>query len=257
MIDAIGRGWRIVATALSFSLFGVGGVLLWLVVFPLLTLCVRNRIDRGRYARATIRFCFARFIGVMRALGVLTYEIRGAERLQRRGMLVLANHPTLIDVVFLVSLIADADCVVKSRLARNPFTRGAVRASGYICNDVGADLVEDCIASVRSGKNLIIFPEGTRTPPQGALPLQRGAANIAVRGGIDVTPVVIRCEPPTLAKGQKWYRIPSRRFHILVEVGEDFAVAPFLDGTTKALAARKLTHHLTEFFDRERASARA
>lgn len=257
MIEVIDRSWRIVATGLSFALFGLGGVLLWLLVFPLLSACVRDRAARGCYARAIIRSCFARFIATMRALGVLTYEIRGAERLQRRGMLVLANHPTLIDVVFLVSLIADADCVVKSRLARNPFTRGAVRASGYICNDSGADLVEDCIAAVRSGKNLVIFPEGTRTPVQGALPLQRGAANIAVRGGFDVTPVVIRCEPPTLAKGQKWYRIPSRRFHILVEVGEDFAVAPFLDGTTKALAARKLTLYLTEFFDRERASARA
>lgn len=257
MLDAVSRSWRVVATGVSFFVFGLGGLLLWVLVFPLWTLLARDPVSRGRHARAIIRFCFAGFIEVMRRLGVLTYEIRGAARLRRRGLLVLANHPTLIDVVFLVSLIPDADCVVKSRLARNPFTRGPIRATGYICNDAGPALIEDCIASVRSGKNLLIFPEGTRTPAMGSSSLLRGGANVAVRGEFDVTPVFIRCTPPTLSKGQKWYRIPPRRFHILVEVGEDLAVAPFLAGTTKALAARKLTQHLTDFFDRERASARA
>ena len=81
------------------------------------------------------------------------------ERLDRNGLLVLANHPTLVDVVLLVSRLPNADCVVKSRLANNPFTRGPVRATVYICNDNGAGLVDDCIASVRSGHNLLIFPE--------------------------------------------------------------------------------------------------
>lgn len=257
MIDLIGYGWRIVATGLSFFMFGLGGLLLWLLVFPLLALLVRKREVQGRWARAIIQTSFAGFIGLMHWLGVLTYDIRGAERLRRRGLLVLANHPTLIDVVFLVSLIPDADCVVKSKLLRNPFTRGAVLASGYICNDGGADLIAAGIASVRSGKNLIVFPEGSRTPSTGQRPLQRGAANIAVRGGLDITPVVIQCRPPTLAKGQKWYRVPPRRFHMSIHVGEDLAVAPFLAGTTAVMAARKLTHHLSNFFDRERANANA
>lgn len=248
--------WRIVATGLSFLCFGIGGVLLWLLVFPLLSLLVRDRQRRGRLARRLIGRAFASFVELMRFLGVLTYEIRGAEKLQRRGLLVLANHPTLIDVVFLVSLIPDADCVVKSRLARNPFTRGAIAATGYICNDSGAGLVEDCIASVRSGKNLIIFPEGTRTRPGGP-PLQRGAANIAVRGGLDITPVRISCTPPTLSKGQKWYLVPSRRFHMIIDVQDDLRVAPFLDGTSVPLAARRLTDHLTDYFDLEHPRASA
>jgi 1-acyl-sn-glycerol-3-phosphate acyltransferase len=232
----------------SFLSFGLGGVLLWLLVFPPLELFVREPGRRSRYARAIIHHSFAGHIGLMHRLGVLTYEIRGIERLQRNGLLILANHPTLIDVVFLVSLIPNADCVVKSRLARNPFTRGPVRATGYICNDNGAGLVDDCIASVRSGKNLVIFPEGTRTPRSGIGQLQRGAANIAVRGVLDITPVRLRCTPPTLSKGEKWYRVPSRRFHVVIEVCEDLPVAPFLRGNTEAIASRRLTEHLTAFF---------
>ena len=253
MRRALDRAWRLVATAISFAAFGVGGVLLRLLVFPPLRWCVRDPARRGELARGLIRRSFAGHRELMHRLGVLSYELVGLERLDRSGLLVLANHPTLIDVVFLVSLTPRADCVVKSRLARNPFTRGPVKATGYICNDSGAGLVEDCIRSVRAGRNLLVFPEGTRTPRGQALgPLQRGAANIAVRGRLDITPVLITCTPPTLGKGEKWYRVPSRRFHVRIEVLPDLPVAPFLgDGAPEALAARRLTTHLDHYFKSE------
>ena len=106
---------------------------------------------------------------------------------------------------------------------------------------------------MRSGRNLLIFPEGTRTPAGERLgPLQRGAANIAVRGRLDVTPVVIRCEPRTLGKGEKWYRVPPRRFHLWMDVLPDLPVSPFLeDGVTEPLAARRLTAALEDIFTGE------
>src|SRR5690606_11758513 len=107
------RAWRIVGTGASFAAFGIGGLLLGVLVFPLLQACVRDKDRRRRLARRVGQRSFAAHVELMRILGVLTYEIRGRERLQREGLLVLANHPTLIDVVFLVSLLPDADCVVK------------------------------------------------------------------------------------------------------------------------------------------------
>lgn len=253
MPERFNHAWRIVGTAISFAVFGLGGLLLGLLVFPLLRLFVRDPVRQGRIARALIRRSFAGHIGLMHRLGVLSYELHGLERLDRRGLLVLANHPTLIDVVFLVSLIPQADCVVKARLLANPFTRWPVKATGYICNHSGAGLVEDCIRTVHSGRNLVIFPEGTRTPRGELLgPLQRGAANIAVRGRTDVTPVLVTCQPRTLAKGEKWYRVPSRRFHVRIEVLPDIPVAPFLDGAaSEALAARHLSESLDHFFKTE------
>ncbi|GAB2502118.1 lysophospholipid acyltransferase family protein [Arenimonas alkanexedens] len=258
MGDRINYAWRVFGTALSFAVFGLGGALLGLVFFPLLRLLVRDPARLEPLARRLIQRSFAGHVWLMRTLGVMSWEIHGAERLQRRGLLVLANHPTLIDVVCLIGMIENADCVVKSRLASNPFTRGPLRAAGYIFNDNGPGLVQDCIDSVRSGKNLVIFPEGTRSPRGAALgPLQRGAANIAVRGALDVTPVLVQCYPPTLGKGEKWYRVPSRRFHIRIEVLPDIAVAPFTAGSAEALAARRLTDHLETTFKTELARAGA
>lgn len=258
MRERLSHLWRVAASAILFAAFGIGGLVLGVLVFPLLRLLVRDRQRQGRIARRLIQRSFAAHFGLMHRLGVLSFEIHGAERLDRRGLLVLANHPTLIDVVCLISMIPDADCVVKSRLANNPFTRGPLRATGYIFNDNGAGLIQDCIASVRSGKNLVIFPEGTRTPRDAPLgPLRRGAANIAIRGGLDVTPVLIQCSPRTLGKGEKWYRVPSRRFHMRIEVLPDISVAPFLAGSAEALAARRLTAHLGETFKTELARAGA
>ncbi|MBV2209030.1 MAG: 1-acyl-sn-glycerol-3-phosphate acyltransferase [Thermomonas sp.] len=243
------RFWRVLATGLSFLAFGIGGVLLGVLAFPLIDLFVLDRIVRRRWSRRLVQISFAFHFELMRRLGVLTYEVRGRERLARNGLLILANHPTLIDVVLLVSLLPNADCVVKSSLARNLFTRGPVRAAGYVCNDDSVGLIDDCIAAVRRGGNLVIFPEGTRSSRQGPLRLQRGAANIAIRGRLDITPIRLSCSPMTLGKGEQWYNVPLRRFHIIAEVGHDIAVAPYLDDARgEAMAARRLTEDLANYF---------
>ena len=253
MIERLGRAWRVCATALCFAIFGIGGLLLGVVVFPLLSLVPWSGARGQRICRAVIQYASRCFIWLMRAVGVLDYEVRHAERLRRTGLLIVANHPSLIDVVFLMALTRNANCVVKAALAHNPFTRGVVRSTGWIRNDSGgAAMVDDCIASLRAGNNLVIFPEGTRTRPGAPLQLQRGAANVAVRGDIALTPVVIRCEPPTLTKGEKWYRVPQRRPRFVIEVHPDVGVAQWVpDGLEAVQAVRRLNHSLSDYFSRE------
>ena len=252
MLDRISLYWRVFATGLSFIIFGLGGLLLRAAVFPMLNLFVRQRQRRIALSRTVIRGAFRSFVWLMQILGVLRYEIIGLQRLQREGLLILANHPTLIDTVFLMAFVKRADCIVKGKLWDNPFTRGPVRAAGYINNDAGVDLVAGCISSLQAGNNLIIFPEGTRTPADGEINLKRGAANIAVRGARDVTPVVIRCEPLTLGKGEKWWKVPPCAARFRIEVRDDIRIGSFIaDGTTEVMAARHLTEYLQSYFMKE------
>lgn len=246
---ALSRYWRVFATGLSFLVFGLGALLLGGLVFPALSAVVRRPEKRTTAARTLIRLAFRGYVDLMRMLGVLRYEVRGVEKLDRDGLLILANHPTLIDTVFLMAFVKNADCIVKGALWNNPFTRGPVRAAGYINNEGGAQLVDDCIASLRRGNNLIVFPEGTRTPGNGVISMKRGAANIAVRGARDMTPVLIRCEPATLGKGEKWWRVPSRRVLIRIDVQDDLALAALTEDTASdVMAARRLTEFLQDYF---------
>jgi 1-acyl-sn-glycerol-3-phosphate acyltransferase len=243
--------WRVFGTGLSFVAVGMGGVF----IFPLLNIVIRSRERRSVIARHVIRFTFRCIVGLMRVMGVFRYEISGLERLERHGLLILANHPTLIDIVFLIAFVKRAVCIVKSKLWRHPFTYATVRAAAYVRNDdYGVQLIEDCVAAVRRGGNLIIFPEGTRTPASGSITLKRGAANIAVRAQCNVTPVLIRCAPPMLVKGEKWWRLPACPSHFSIEVREDINIRPFIAAArSHSLAARYLTDYLEGYFTREQA----
>ena len=245
----IERLWRLLGTALSFTLFGLGGLLIRLVIFPLLTLVAQHRQRRAYLARLLIHQLFRAFVGVMRLFGIFTLEVKGAERLRRRGLLILANHPTLIDVVILMSLVRHADCVVKAGLRLNPFTRGPVTAADFVCNDHGPEIVHDCIAAIHRGSNMIIFPEGSRSIPGQPLHFQRGAANVAVRGGLAITPIRIDCSTTFLPKGKAWHSIPKSRPHITITVLDDISIDPFTRADPEpALAARHLTEFLEHYF---------
>lgn len=251
MARVLGRAWRVVATGLAFSLFGLGGVLLPPVAVPVIYLVSRDKEDRERRAKAFIHYTMRGFVEIMRGLGILTYSVDCPEDFNQPGRLILANHPTLIDVVFLLAFIKRADCVVKSSLWRNPFTRGPIRLAGYIANDDPEKVIEATVSSLERGNSLIIFPEGTRSTPGRALGFQRGAANIALRAGLPVTPVLIRCEPVTLTKNTPWYRVPPRRFHFAMAMQGEIEVRPFSEADNPSRAARRLTRYLQDYFTRE------
>lgn len=252
MFKAANHFWRIIATGVSFATFSLGGLALRVLVFPFLNIFVWEQERRTIVARNVIRFGFRSFVEFMRCLGILRYDLKGLELLNRHGLLILANHPTLIDIVFLMAFVKHAGCIVKSSLFVNPFMRGPIRSAGYIDNNSGPEMIEQCIAALEAGSNLIIFPEGTRTPNDGILSFKRGAANIAVRGRWKVTPVVIQCSPPTLRKGEKWWHVPERRFKFSMEVREDIDVRQVIEAAgNETIAARRLTEFLQDYFTKE------
>jgi 1-acyl-sn-glycerol-3-phosphate acyltransferase len=246
------RAWRTLATAFCFASFGLGGVLIGLIGFLGIRVVVSDAALRSRRARAFVHFAFRLFVWMMCTLRVLSVEVRGQDRLGREGLLVLANHPSLIDVVFLLSILPQANCVVKSHLLRNPFTRGPVEAAGYITNDQGEALISDCVATLKCGETLLLFPEGTRTRPGEPIRLLRGAAHIAVRARAPITPVVIRVNTPVLHKGAKWLRVPPRRPHFIIEAKDDIGVDEYIvRRRSLPLAARDLTMSLQSYFAAE------
>lgn len=246
----IHRWYRGLGTALSFTAFGIGGLFIGLFIAPLLSLCVREPERRHYLARCLIQRCFLAFINMMNGLGVLDYRLENQERLMRPGLLVIANHPSLIDVVFLLAHMPHANCIVKGRLARNLFTRGPIRAAGYITNDEPEAVLEAARESLRKGDSLILFPEGTRTSPKRPIKFRRGGANIALRTGTAITPVLIRCTPTTLTKGEPWYHIPASKVRMELRVLDDLTVKTDSQQPTGQLA-RQLTQRLSEHFNRE------
>ncbi|SEN87837.1 MULTISPECIES: 1-acyl-sn-glycerol-3-phosphate acyltransferase [unclassified Pseudomonas] len=243
--------WRLIATAASFVLFGLGGLCLRLLVFPLLTWLPGDAQAHRLRARRTVGRLFWFFIRFMARTGVLTYQIDGAEKLGRPGQMIIANHPSLIDVVFLIGLVRDANCVVKQSLWDNPFTRGPLRSTQYISNDGSMDMLDAASNALQDGQSLIVFPEGTRTRPGQPPAFHRGAAAIALRGAKILTPVTIKVSPTTLTKAEPWYRIPQRRVHFSFRVGADIDPQAFAALGPAPQASRRLNDFLHHYYIKE------
>jgi len=238
--------WRLCWTAIAFALLGLGGFVLAIAVIPLATLSIRDEQARSRRAQAVIRASLRLYLAILRALGVLKLETVGGEKLSAcRGSLIVANHPTLIDIVLLMAMVPEAKCIVKPELFRNPLLREAVRAAGYIRNDDEPEvLIEKCREILVAGSNLIVFPEGTRSVPGQSIHFQRGFAHIATLTGATLLPVTITCEPVTLIKGEPFYKIPRSRPNFRLEVAEEIDPGRFLGTQSRARSARSLVAYL-------------
>jgi 1-acyl-sn-glycerol-3-phosphate acyltransferase len=238
-------------TGAAFVALGVGGFLLAVTIIPASTFMSTDRRVRARRAQAIIRASFRVYVSMLRALGVIRLRVSGADRLaQCHGTMIVANHPTLLDVVLIMALVPRAQCVVKHQLWRHPLLRPVVKATGYIRNDQEADeLIRECCQALSAGDNLIIFPEGTRSVPGKPLSLQRGFAHIATLAGADLLPVRITCNPITLVKGRPWHEIPERAPEFRVEIGKNIEIKSFLNHGPRPVAARRLVSHLKAYYD--------
>jgi 1-acyl-sn-glycerol-3-phosphate acyltransferase len=235
-------------------LFGIGGLVLGLLVLPMLLLLPGDAARRRTRTRRLVQRSFRMFVAVMSGLRGLRYRFEGRERLGRPGQLIIANHPTLIDVVFIVAFTPAPACVVKAALFANPFTRWVVSAAGYTSNFPTDLMIEQAVAALRAGDCLVMFPEGTRTRPDQPLQFHRGVASIAVQAAAVLTPVYIRVDQPFLHKFQPWYRVPCRAPQLDFVVGEDIDLEPYRRAPPPR-ASRELNTWLRSHYETKLAQA--
>lgn len=221
---------RGILALLFFLAFGVGGLLLSCAVFPPLML-FRAR----RAMRTVVRACYRLFVWAACVTGMIRVVVSPEDRAQfeaMRGCVVVASHPTLIDVVILLALLPDTTAVAKAAAGRNFFYSRVVNAA-FLVNDNPLHVLDEAKDLLAHGGNLVIFPEGTRTPVDAPRhKLHRGAAQIALHVGAPVQCVSVACDPPVLAKGQPAWDVGDRvitftlsaRGEILVEASASDAV---------------------------------
>lgn len=248
LLNSVDYTWRLLATGFGFLLFAIGGAVLSIVLFLVSHLIPMSSDRKLRFIRGAISHTFGIYLDFLRLCGLLSYEILGRENIKPDGQLIIANHPSLLDVTFLISLIKQADCVVKASLRRTFLTRGPVKAAKYISND-SKQLIQDCVQSLEQGNSLVIFPEGTRTQQGESLKFHRGVANVALLAKKDITPIIISCIPATLLKNQKWYQIPKRPPHFTIHILPDIPIEPYLAmEAMQSQKARRLNRDLMDFF---------
>jgi 1-acyl-sn-glycerol-3-phosphate acyltransferase len=232
--------WRLIATGFAFLLFAVGALCVAIGLSPI-RLMPLSLARRRAITRKSIQKCSWIFLRILRALGLLRFQFEGLEHLARPGILVIANHPTLLDAILLMSVMPKTTFVVKAAMAHHPITRWLINMAGYIPNDEGMELLGKAAAALQAGEQLMIFPEGTRTDDEG-IRFKRGAANIALVSACPIVPVLIACQPMTLRKCEKWYQLSEKAPHFYVKVLPEIHPAQAVDSQQPVgIQARQLT----------------
>ena len=250
-IMELNRDWRLFATGYCYSLFGIGGILLSLTVFPIIFFMPVQKAFKQNLAKYIIHISLKFFIAIVQASGVWYFRINGLKKLTPgKGHLFIANHPTLLDIVILISVLPKVTCIVKKGVWDNPVMMASVRSAGYICNNGTEQLLEECINLLKKGENLIVFPEGSRSVEGRPGKFQRGFANIALKSKKNITPIYVSSDDVSLTKSHRWYDIPQTgRNTIRVNIDQDIDITHYLPDDKRVLIqSRKLTTFVEKYY---------
>jgi len=196
-----------------------------LLLYPLLP-----RATGQRVGRAGIAFGYRIFWAAARASGLLRMDAQALRPMaDERGLVIVANHPSLLDALMLVAQLPRSFCVMKASLMRNPFLGPGALLARYSRNDCARTMVRLAVDDLRAGGQLVMFPEGTRTTGTALHSFHGGFALIARRAQVPVQTVFIDTTSPYLGKGWPIWKLPPLPIEFSVRIGRRFEPGPDVD----------------------------
>ena len=229
MPTPVPRWLRIPLSGLSFVFFYTGAAVIAWVLLPLERRRVRH-LPAQEQREAIDSFmmrCYRRSVWFMAALGLMRYRLPDLDQAQLPPppWVIVANHPTLIDVLFIKASLPGVTVLVKAALFKEPSLRRLFEASGDFKGPDADDqsfgrtaVLDSFVQRLRAGRSVLVVPEGTRSPAWRLHRFRRGAAEAAIRAGVPIVPLFVLADPPTLKKGDKWYDMPKRVPNFEIEV---------------------------------------
>jgi 1-acyl-sn-glycerol-3-phosphate acyltransferase len=133
----------------------------------------------------------------------IPYKLRGWEHLPedirdgRQSVIFMSNHESQMDPPVLVAALpVPAVYIAKKELKYVPFIGWAGWAAGVIFIDRSdreraIRSIRDAARQIRGGKNVVIFPEGTRTRDGQMLPFKKGGFALAQEAGVPIIPMAV------------------------------------------------------------------
>ena len=234
MLRGVVQVFRACLVASAFFWFWTGGVVLAWTVCPVLMLTYRDEARRWRICQRIVKRAYQAFHRYMEVLALVELRVVGDRVVRPPGPLVIvANHPTLVDVTAILATYDDVCCIVKRTLIRNVFVGRLLRTCGHVAaadaeGIAGVGALDAVLRRLEAGMAVLFFPEGTRSPPLGLRTFRRGAFEVAARARVPIWPMLVTCDPPALSKGLPIWKHPERVARLRIEPTE--IMVPSADG---------------------------
>ena len=172
--------------SVGHAISGIIAGLIAVIIWPILPYSWRWRVVT----------CWNRFVMFwLRVCCGITFTIVGKRHIDRYPCVVLAKHQSTWETMFLQYYFGPVSTILKKELLRIPFFGWGLASLRPIAidrsNPIQAlkDVKSKGIARIKEGNNLLIFPEGTRTPLGKVGNYARSGADIAVSAGVPIVAV--------------------------------------------------------------------
>ncbi len=182
-------------------------LLWWMIAAPLTALwgfpwtLLTGKIDAMYWAALWVARVGVRIAGVR-------WKLIGLEQLpMTSNYIFMSNHVSNVDPPLLIPLLPRRVTVmVKKELFKLPILGRAMRMADFVPidrsnRDAAIGSVREAAAIVRKGLDLVVFPEGTRSPDGRLLPFKKGSFYLAMDTAVPIVPVTILGTEELLPKG--------------------------------------------------------
>jgi len=161
-----------------------------------------------RHLPGFARWWSNRWLAAYKAICGVSYEVLGREHLPRGGCVIAMKHQSTWDTFAMFAVFPEPVFVFKSELARIPFFGWTLLRLGCIPVQRGTgksaleSMIEGTNTACQNGKQVVIFPEGTRGVVGAPAEYKSGVSHLYHATGR-------ACVPVALNSGMLW---PRRKF---------------------------------------------
>jgi 1-acyl-sn-glycerol-3-phosphate acyltransferase len=233
-------------TAVRSALFAALAAL-WTLVLGILYLPLLG-LPRRRFQRLAAFWCRG-LIGLARLCCGLRWQVVGREHLPTGAAVIAAKHQSAWETLAFHLLLDDPVYVLKRELLGLPFIGWYLRKTGMIAIDRAAGagalrrLLPAAEAALARGSQVIVFPEGTRTPPGMRRRYQPGVVALYERAGAAGVPLI----PVAVNSGLYWGRRKFLKYPGLITVE---VLPPLPPGLSRAEFLAELEQRIEAATDR-------
>ena len=186
--------------------------------------------------RRVMFVCMRLYMVILQVLCFVRLDVRALKALQpERSMVIIANHPSLIDAVLFIAHLPNTVCVMKAALQGSVLFGAATRLAHYVSNASPLHMIREAVQELEHGAHVVIFPESTRTTQWPVNPCSGASAIMAQRSGLPLQEMFIEMSSPYLGKHWPLFKPPVLPLHIRIVPGKQLDPA---GQTPNAVAAQ-------------------
>lgn len=194
----------------------------------------------GRWRQPLVQWVISRicrcFLAGAQACRLMQLDLQALDQLNQQGrMLLVPNHPSMIDAFLVLSRVPHAVCLMKASISSNLFLGCGAYLAGYVSNRYPEQMFRQAIQTIQQGGVLMIFPEGTRTTRQPVNDIGGAVALIAKKAAAPLQTILLSTNSAYLSKGWKIWKPPVFPLIYRAVPGAQFEVHGRRDETARQL----------------------